>query len=97
MKDRNGKTFTAYHATTDGAYGHIMSQRCVIPTRLPNVYLFVDFGDASSYCNEFCREWIVTVEIDSSQILSRWKPRYAPHGVIKLKAGENARVAEVQK
>lgn len=79
-----------YHVTDGESYKSIMNDGCVMPKRLPNVYLFVDSGDAESYRELMGLDMIIMCSITNNQIKSRWKPKYAPKGVIKLIEGDTA-------
>ena len=82
----------AYHATTKESYNKITKDGFVKSMRMPNVYLFTSIKDAQQYMKEFNLEVVCIVEITTNQIESKWNPSYAKEGVIKLKAGENARL-----
>jgi len=74
----------AYHVTDMESYGKIMADGWIRPMRLHNVYLFVSIEDAVGYRNEMGLNAILSCEVKPSQIEMRWKPKYAPSGVIKL-------------
>lgn len=76
----------AYHCTN--SKDEILKDGHIFPMRMDCIYLFADKGDAENYCKEFDRKDIIDVGIDPKQIESRWKPSYAPNGVIRLKPHE---------
>lgn len=80
----------AYHVTNMEAYKGIMEDGYVIPKRLPCVYLFADHGDSESYRELMGLDISIMCLIDKKQIKSRWKPAYAPNGVIRLLESEKA-------
>ena len=80
----------AYHVTNMEGFNAIMADGFVEPKRLPCVYLFVDFGDSVSYQDSMGLDISIMCLIDKKQIKSRWKPKYAPNGVIRLLEGEQA-------
>ena len=80
----------AYHVTNYESFELIMAGGYVTPARLPNVYLFVDSGDAESYRELMGLDVVIMCIIDKKQINNKWKPKYAPNGVIKLMMGEKA-------
>jgi hypothetical protein len=86
----------AYHCTKNKSTANkIMVDVSIKPTRMQYVYLFADIRDATGYSLAFNLPYIIVAQYDSKQVSARWKPKYAPRGVVKLKAGEVARVGSI--
>lgn len=81
---------TAYHVTTKENAILIEVNGLVKPMRLPNVYLLSSFHDSLNYADMFKLDEIIEVDYDTKQVSNKWFPKYAKHGVIKLKTGECA-------
>lgn len=79
----------AYHVTTKANALLVGSDNLIKPIRLPNVFLLKTLKDAMLYKSYMQLDCILEVKYHTSQVESRWKPAYAPDGVIKLKQGES--------
>ena len=77
-----------YHATDKKGFNGIKKDGCIKANRLPNVYLFMRLNDAIVYASTMGLKHVLSCAIEKNQIESRWKPKYAEGGVIKLKKNQ---------
>jgi hypothetical protein len=81
---------TGFHVTRNREA--VLSDGIVKPMRMPRVYLLASEEDAQEYRKVFGGEAIVEVEFTTADIFGRTYPKYAPHGVIRLRDGKTATV-----